>query len=288
MRDDLEIPYPNLSGGAGTAYTPRDYRGMGGMDANTKRMAIIAGAIGGSLLLLMGVWSLTGHRRTGIPVIEADMRPVRERPVNKGGLAINGADETILSGEAEGKPVMAPAPEAPAIQALKAKPAPQAAEPAPATVAPRANPVAEASKPAAPAPGAAASAPAAPAPAQVAPVTPTPVAPTPAAAAIAAAKPVPAAKPAAPVAPAAVAGTGKIQVQLAALPTEEAANAEWQRLSRRFPDVLGGRSAVFSHTERDGKQFWRIRVTGFTEIGGATAFCDKLRGKGATCVTANF
>lgn len=264
MRDDLEIPYPNLSGGAGTAYTPRDYRGISGMDTNTKRMAIIAGAIGGSLLLLMGVWSLTGHRRTGIPVIEADMRPVRERPVNKGGLAINGADETILSGETEGKPVVAPAPELPAIQALKTRPAPvvAAAEP---VMAPRTNAVVDGAK--------------------IPAVNVTPVAasqpPVPAVAALPA-KPVAVAKAAAPV------STGKIQVQLAALGTEEAATTEWQRLSHRYPDVLGGRTPVFSHTERDGKQFWRIRMTGFSEQTAANSFCEKLRGKGGSCVTAGF
>jgi hypothetical protein len=276
MRDDLEIPYPNLSGGAGAAYTPRDYRGLGGMDANTKRMAIIAGAIGGSLLLLMGAWSLTGHRRTGIPVIEADVRPVRERPVNKGGLAINGADETILSGEAEGKPVVAPAPELPAIQALKTRPAPTpaVATAEPLTVAPRTNAAVEPAK----------------VPSGTGPVNVMPVAASqpavPTTAGLVAApipKPVQAAKPASPP-PAA----GKIQVQLAALGTEEAANTEWQRLSHRYADVLGGRTPVFSHTERDGKQFWRIRVTGFAEQAAANSFCDKLRGKGGSCVTAGF
>ena len=276
MRDDLEIPYPNLSGGAGTAYTPRDYRGVSGMDTNTRRMAIIAGAIGGSLLLLMGVWSLTGHRRTGIPVIEADVRPVRERPVNKGGLAINGADETILSGEAEGKPVVAPAPELPAIQALKTRPAPSVAAAEPVAVAARTNTAVDPAK----TPAGSAPANVTPVAASQAPLVALPV-PAPVAAAPVA-KPTPAAKTATP------APAGKIQVQLAALGTEEAANTEWQRLSHRYADMLGGRTPVFSHTERDGKQFWRVRVTGFAEQAAANSFCDKLRGKGGTCVTAGF
>lgn len=259
MRDDLEIPYPNLSGGTSTAYTPRDYRGAGCMDPNTKRMAIIAGAIGGSLLLMMGVWSLTGHRRTGIPVIEADLRPVRERPVNKGGLSVAGAEENFGSGEAEGKPVMAPAPEAPAIAALKTRPAPQVAEAAQMAVAPRTeNPAAAATTN----------------------VTPAPVA----TAAPPAAKPTPAVKTAAP----ALAASGKIQVQLAALTTEEAAKTEWTRLQHRYADVLGNRTPAFSHTEHDGKNFWRIRVTGFSEQQTANAFCSTLRTKGGSCVTAGF
>jgi hypothetical protein len=263
MRDDLEIPYPNLSGGAGSAYTPRDYRGTGGMDPNTKRMAIIAGAIGGSLLLLMGVWSLTGHRRTGVPVIEADLRPVRERPVNKGGLSVVGADENFGSGEAEGKPVMAPAPEAPAIAALKTRPAPQVVETPQMAVASRTNASAEPAKPATAAP---------------ANVTPAPVA-----TAIA-----PVAKPPVKTAAPVPAAPGKIQVQLAALTTEEAAKTEWTRLQHRYADVLGNRSPVFTHTERDGKNFWRIRVTGFSEQQAANGFCDTLRAKGGSCVTAGF
>lgn len=268
MRDDLDIPYPNLSGGTGTAYTPRDYRGTGGMDPNTRRLAIIAGAIGGALLLLMGVWSLTGHRRTGIPVIEADLRPVRERPANKGGLAVAGAEENFGSAEAEGKPVMAPAPEAPAIAALKTRPAPpvapQLAETAPAqqmAAAPRTDATPEPAKPAAPV--------------ILAPVTQAAVAPAP--------------RPA-PVKAAASAGStnGKIQVQLAALTTEEAAKTEWTRLQHRYSDILANRSPVFSHTERDGKNFWRIRVAGFAEQQSATGFCDSLRAKGGSCVTAGF
>jgi hypothetical protein len=266
MRDDLEIPYPNLSGGKSTEYTPRDYRGAGGMDPNTRRMAIIAGVIGGSLLLLMGVWSLTGHRRTGIPVIEADVRPLRERPVNKGGLSVPGADENFGSGEAEGKPTMAPAPEAPAIAALKTRPAPVAEAPAPEqlAVAPRIGAPAEAARP-----GAAAPANITPAAVALAPVA------KPAPTRIATAAPV-------------VAGAGKIQVQLAALPTEDGAKAEWTRLQHRFPDTLGKRSPVFTHTDRDGKQFWRVRVTGFAEQSAANGFCDTLRAQGGSCVTAGF
>lgn len=265
MRDDLEIPYPKLSGGTDTTYTPRDYRGSGSMDPNTKRMAIIAGAIGGSLLLLMGVWSLTGHRRTGIPVIEADVRPVRERPVNKGGLVVAGAEENFGAGESEGMPVMAPAPETPAIAALKARPPAQAEEAPQVAVAPRSDESAESGNVATAA----------------APVRPTP-APV-AAASVSVAKSAPAAKTA--VAPVAA---GKIQVQLAALTTEEAAKTEWTRLQHRYATVLGNRSPVFTHTERDGKSFWRIRVAGFSEQHAANGFCDTLRAKGASCVTAGF
>ncbi len=261
MRDDLEIPYPSMATSESTAYTPRDYRGTAGIDSNTRRMAIIAGAIGGVLLLIMGVWSVVGHKRAGVPVIEADSRPVRERPLNKGGLAVTGADETILSGDTEGKAVVAPSPEAPAIRALKATPpATVAAAPPEAPVAP---PVA--AVPAAPAPRVAAE--------SVRPVAPPPVAQA-ATATIRSATP--------------AASAGKAQVQLAALGSESAAMSEWQRLSHKYPELLSSRHPAVSRTERDGKQFWRLRVSGFNDTASATSFCEQLRAKGGACALASF
>ena len=72
-------------------------------------------------------------------------------------------------------------------------------------------------------------------------------------------------------------------VQLAAVDTEAGAQAEWQRLQKRMPDLLGDKRPVFQKTERDGKVFWRIRAAGFADTADATAFCGKLRGKGGNC-----
>lgn len=290
MRDDLDIPYP--AAGTAQGYGQRDYRGTR-MDPNTKRMAIIAGGIGGALVLMMGVWSLTGHKRSGVPLIEADSRPVRERPLDKGGLTVAGANETIMSGDTEGKAVVAPAPEAPAIAALKATPGAEA--PAPATQA-----SAEPAPATPPAPQEAAAA-----PARVVPLKEVP----PVMASLPAARPV--APPAAPspaqrvaltsTPPATAphepanlglahpaAGSGVTQVQLAAVSSEEAAKGEWQRLSHKYPELLGGRRAAFTRTERDGKTFWRLRVSGFTGVASATSFCGQLRSKGGNCSLASF
>ncbi len=283
MRDDLDIPFPAMAGVQGGSYTPRGSRD--GIDANTKRLALIAGGIGAALLLLMGGWSLMGHRHTGVPVIQADSRPVRERPVNKGGLAVEGADETILSGEAEGKAVVAPAPEAPALAALKATPAPVMTASVPATetepvptlrVAPQIEAPHEsllnASRPAPvakPAPAAK------PAPVQAVAAQPAPVAPV---------APKPAAKSAASAPPAAV---GRASVQLAAVSSEEAAQGEWHRLSAKYPDLLGGKQFAVSRTEHDGKVFWRLRVPGFADSASAKSFCDQLHSKGGNCAVAH-
>ena len=113
MSDDLSIPSP----------TYRVPRHSYGMDPATKRLVLIAGSLGAVLLIAVGGWSLIGHRGGSVPVLQADSRPIRVKPDNPGGMQIAGASEAILSGGSEtdgGK--LAPPPEAPAPQALRAPP----------------------------------------------------------------------------------------------------------------------------------------------------------------------
>ena len=236
MSDDLSIPSP-------TYRIPRHHQGM---DPATRRLAMIAGGLGGVLLVVVGGWTLIGHRNAAVPVVQADSRPIRVKPENPGGMQVAGADADILSGGTEMKDgKLAPAPEAPAPQALTAPPAPP--------------PVVAAAVPA-PAPAVAA----------------TPAKPV-------AAKPAPAAekRPATPPANGAL-------VQLTAVQSEDAARSEWQRLSKRLPDLLGQRKPAFSKTEHDGKALWRVRTGGFADVPQATAFCEKVRAKGVGCSVADF
>src|SRR5262249_7873193 len=150
-----------------------------------------------------------------VPVLQADNRPIRVKPENPGGMQVSGLNEDILSGTTESKEgKLAPPPEAPAPQALRAPP------------------------PAPPAPAAA--------PAAVQPVVAKP----------ARAKPVAEPEKRQAVAP----QTGKTAVQLAAVRSEDAAKAEWQRLSTRMPDLFGARKPSFNKTERDGQTLWRVRT----------------------------
>lgn len=284
--EDLDIPMPAMA----PAYRVGAARQKAVMDPATRRLAIFAGGIGGALVLLVGVWSFTGHHHAGVPVIEADSRPVRVKPANPGGMQIAGANDSILSGETTGKTAMAPPPETPQPQALKAEEKAAAAapplamtpdttdEPPPAPDAPitPAEPVARTAKPS---------------PATLAPLPPVePPKPVVAREArVAAPIPLtpPAPKPAAPPATAKAAGSGAV-VQLAALDSEEAAKAEWKRLERRYGSLLNGHAPTFSRTEHAGKTFWRVRTSGFADAAQAVLFCQRVKEKGGGCAVASF
>jgi len=237
MSDDLSIPTP-------TYRVPRQRRGM---DPATRRLALIAGGLGGALLLVIGGSSLLGHRGSSVPVVQADSRPIRVKPENPGGMQVAGANEDILSGDnASTAGRLAPPPETPEPQALRVPPR-VAAAPVPAPAPP---PVAVA-----------------------APAPPTPVAEKSVVA--------PDQHPTAPV-------TAKpTVVQLAAVRSEQAARLEWQRLTKRLPD-LAQHQPAFSKIDHDGHVLWRVRTGGFADVAQATSFCEKARAKGLGCSVADF
>lgn len=76
---------------------------------------------------------------------------------------------------------------------------------------------------------------------------------------------------------------GEMQVQFAAVPTEGAADAEWQRLQRQMPKLLSSRQPVITKVERDGHTFWRLRTGGFANAAQATGFCRQVRAAGRDC-----
>lgn len=128
-------------------------------------------AVGGGMAAVLAVglaiaWGVgRGGTSRGVPLIEADPRPFKVRPDDPGGLRVPNQDELIFERNRGGAPMtgarLAPEPEGPRLDALRAQvaqpppaaepaPQPQAAEPAPrpAAQAPAAPPPAPAARPA--------------------------------------------------------------------------------------------------------------------------------------------
>jgi len=113
-----------------------------------------------------------------------------------------------------------------------------------------------------------------------APTTPAPATPP---AATASPTPAPATTPAAARTPP-PANAGRIQVQIGALPNEESARAEWDRLARRAPELLGDRRPSVTRFEREGQPaLFRLRTGMFADAEAARSFCESLRAKGGNC-----
>jgi hypothetical protein len=255
---------------------------------------------------------LGGLPREGaeVPLFSADPTPVRVRPDDPGGLRVANMDKSVYDQLSRGSASRGAADrQAPRVESLL--PPPEAPKPVP--VAPPALPAQRAALTEGPTPREEARAPEQPAsPPQAGqlpqagralppPSAPPLSAPAPATSAPpqAAAQPTPqptpqAAPPAAPqaqaaapaAAPPAPSGSGRIQVQLAAVPTEAAATAEWERLRRRMPDLLGNFRLSVSRGEREGQPFFRVRTGGFEDNAQARAFCDQVRARGGSCFVA--
>jgi hypothetical protein len=258
-------------------------------DGSSRRLLLLAGGLAG--LVAVGGLVAWGVSRMGdgtIPVVQADARPVKIRPDDRGGLRVANQDEIIFERRMPGQAFdasgrLAPAAEAPNLDALRAATAPP---PAAVSPAPPAVPAAPAESAAAPAPAPAAVVQnAAPAPRQPAAAAP--------AAAPQAAAPAPAPRalqpPSAPSQPAPVAAvaprtaSGNVVVQLGALDSEAGARAEWERLAKRAPDVLGSRRPQVIRFEREGKPtMWRLR-TSVDSRDSAGSLCESVRSAGGAC-----
>lgn len=232
-----------------------------GMDPATKRLALIAAGLGGALFVVVGAWSTIGGRSNTVPVIAAPATPIRVKPANPGGMKV--ANDLILAGKSadSGTDTLAPAPEAPDPQALKTHRAPPAAPTA--TSAPK---PAVATAQSVPLPTPPLSAPTAVAKHEIAKTEPPKPAPAP---------------------PVRASGHGA-QVQLASLPTREAAEEEWRRLARRDANLLTGRSPAITESTVNGRIWWRVRTGGFADEAQAKEFCEKFRTSGEACTVARF
>lgn len=287
MSDDLSIPNPGYRGTRAGRYGTGSGRAPQRMDTDTRRLVMFAGGLGAVLVVLIGASALMGRHSGEVPVVSADPRPVREKPANPGGMKIDGAENDVFSGGSDTENAkLAPAPEVPDSAALRAAPSlAQEEAPAPAmpsTAARSATSPLAAAPPPPPVAAAAPAVPRAPAPVSKSLVTiDAPLAPKPTPMKLASAAPVAEAR--------SVSASGhQPMVQLAALTSEESARAEWAQLTKKMPDLLSGRQPIYTKTERDGHTFWRVRTSGFADVGQARGFCERVRAKGAGCSVADF
>jgi hypothetical protein len=219
---------------------------------------LLAIASGVAAVLALGAAAWWGAPRlglggvNGVPVIEPDPRPVKVRPPDPGGVRVAYQDEFIFDRNARERALppadaqLTPGPERPALERLRAQ-----IQPPPTVMAPL--------PPAAPEPAAPA-----------APAAPPPVA---------------AAEPSGQPVAFAPSPQGRIQVQLGALPSEALARAEWERLSRRMPELLAAFQPQILRFDRGegASPLWRLRIGGFADAGVARAFCERARDRGAAC-----
>jgi len=274
-----------------------------GGDGPPWRMIIIAGSVlvAGAVIAAL-VWGMMRGSSRNAPLIEADPRPIKVRPDNPGGLRVPNQDELIFDrnrGTRTASPGgLAPETESPRVDQLRAQLAERAAQeaarnaPPPVAAAPAPAPSPAPTSPA-PAPNAAPNAGAGAGPNAAAPRAASPPSQaTPAAPGRAPSPPTTSALTApslpAPVPQAsqrfAPTAQGRVQVQLGALPTESAAQSEWQRLQRRAPELLGNRRPTVTPFEREGQTpLYRLRTGGFADASTARAFCEAMRGRQIPC-----
>lgn len=276
-----------------------------GMDAATRRLVFIAAGLGGALLVLIGAWSMTGGGNSSgsgvVPVIAPPSGPLRVKPANPGGMKVTGADQSIFDHSTDGRDAaqgsLMPAPERPDLQALRApapaRPAaPGGSDAAPGGAAgsgPSAAPGATPESAGAPPAQAASGLPLPPAfpaasPAALTSATAPAGSPTPGTSGTA----VPRLAPTTATPAARPAESGGTEVQLAALPTRAAAEAEWEALRRRLPGLLAGRQLVLAEARVGGRLWWRVRTAGFAGPAEARRFCAQARAAGTACDVTPF
>ncbi|WP_428375295.1 SPOR domain-containing protein [Lichenicoccus sp.] len=247
-------------------------RGREAMDPATRRLAMIAGGIGLLLAVLIGGWVFGGRQAGGIPVIEAPYGPVRLKPADAGGMQALGA-QAPPPVNSSGAEALAPGPEAPRPEALQAE----------VDAARRASGLAVAPSAAAPAapPGTRADKPA--------PLSPAAPEQPPDPGKLRTEATPDASQPA----ERAVPGHGPIAIQLAALDSHDAAQAERKRLADHYPDLFNpapgdGKSFEVLRAEHDGHPIYRLRMLGFGSQAAAAAFCRRARAQDVACAVADF
>lgn len=73
-------------------------------------------------------------------------------------------------------------------------------------------------------------------------------------------------------------------VQLGAFASPEIANAEWDKLQRKFDAYLSDKSQVIQKASSGGRVFYRLRAMGFDTVSDARRLCSALKAENADCI----
>lgn len=252
--------------------------------------------VGGALIVMAvfagGLWFayVEGVRHAGgpssaadIPLIRADLRPMKVKPANPGGMQIPDRDMLIYGQPRPQVEHLLPPPEQP-----MARPAPPPLPPLPP---PQVQPAAVV-PPVAPPDGSvmASAESGTPEPATMppaAPPAPTQAQLSPAAAAAARElAPMPTANPTKAGATRAEAGrAGALRLQLGAVRSETEARGTWERLKRQNADLLGRLSAVAIRADLGDKGvYYRIEAGPVGDASTADRICGGLRQRRLACI----
>ncbi|MFK7943669.1 MAG: SPOR domain-containing protein [Paracoccaceae bacterium] len=82
------------------------------------------------------------------------------------------------------------------------------------------------------------------------------------------------------------ASQSRVQIQLAADPSESAMRARWERVRKANSDILRGRTLALQTTVSGGTTFYRLRVGPFKDAAEARNVCQALKARGQDCIVA--
>jgi len=78
--------------------------------------------------------------------------------------------------------------------------------------------------------------------------------------------------------------TGAFRVQLAAVKTQDAAQAAWKKLTKAFPDVLAGMKLNVVKVDRADGALYRVQGGSFADRAAAEAACGRLKAQNQACL----
>lgn len=77
---------------------------------------------------------------------------------------------------------------------------------------------------------------------------------------------------------------GTVLVQLGAFDSVELAGGEWRALAERFDEFMSSKDRLIQKAQSGGRDFYRLRATGFSDLDDARRFCSALVAEDAPCI----